>query len=73
MGMDAPALEEQTQGKTNMKNVLLSALGFLLVIGGMALTLAQWDILAMVVKACIGPVLAVAGLVVLFAVSSKKQ
>ncbi len=56
-----------------MKKMLLSGLGFLLVIGGMALTLAQWDILAMVVKACIGPVLAVAGLVVLFAVSSKKQ
>jgi hypothetical protein len=56
-----------------MKNILLSALGFLLVIGGMALILAQWDILVLVVKACAGPVLAVAGLVILFAVSSKKQ
>ena len=45
----------------------------MLVIGGMALTLAQWDILALVVKACAGPVLAVAGLVILFAVSSQKQ
>jgi len=56
-----------------MKNALQSALGFLLVIGGMALTMAQWDILVLVVKACAGPVLAVAGLVVLFAVSSQKQ
>lgn len=73
MGMDAPALEKQTQERKNMKNILLSALGFLLVIGGMALILAQWDILVLVVKACAGPVLAVAGLVILFAVSSKKQ
>ena len=56
-----------------MKNALLSGLGFLLVIGGMALTLAQWDILVMVVKACAGPVMAVAGLVILFAASSQKQ
>ncbi len=56
-----------------MKKLLLSGIGFLLVIGGMALTLAQWDILAMVVKACAGPVLAVAGLVVLFAVCAQKQ
>ncbi len=56
-----------------MKNVLLSGIGFSLIIGGMALTLAQWDILAMVVKACVGPVLAVVGLVVLFAVSAQKQ
>jgi len=56
-----------------MKKALLSGIGFLLVIAGMALTLAQWDILVLVVKACAGPVLAVAGLVVLFAVCAQKQ
>ncbi|MDO8675723.1 MAG: hypothetical protein Q7K71_06395 [Candidatus Omnitrophota bacterium] len=56
-----------------MKKILLSGFGFLLVIGGMALTLAQWEILAMVIRACAGPVLAVAGLVILFAASSQKQ
>ena len=56
-----------------MKKILLSALGALLVTGGMALTLGQWDMLAAIVKACAGPVLAVAGLVVLFAASTKKQ
>ena len=56
-----------------MKTIVLSVLGVLLVIGGMALTLGQWDMLAAVIKACAGPVLAVAGLVVLFAASTKKQ
>ena len=56
-----------------MKNVLLSGIGFSLIIGGMALTLAQWDILVLIVKACAGPVLAVVGLVILFAVCAQKQ
>ncbi len=56
-----------------MKKMFLSGLGFLLVIGGMALTLAQWDILVLIVKACAGPVLAVVGLVILFAVCAQKQ
>ena len=55
-----------------MKNVALFAAGLALVIAGMALTLSQWDILAQMGKACAGPVLAVAGLVVLFSVSAKK-
>ena len=56
-----------------MKTISLSAFGVLLVVSGMALTLGQWDMLAAIVKACAGPVLAVAGLVVLFAASTKKQ
>ena len=56
-----------------MKTIGLSVLGILFVTGGMALTLGQWDMLAAVVKACAGPILAVAGLVVLFAASTKKQ
>ncbi len=55
-----------------MKTIALFAFGILLVTGGMALTLGQWDMLAALVKACAGPVLAVAGLVVLFAASTKK-
>ena len=56
-----------------MKTIALSAFGVLFIISGMALTLGQWDMLAAVIKACAGPVLAVAGLVVLFAASTKKQ
>ena len=44
-----------------------------MVIGGMALTLAQWATLTEVVKAFIGPVLAVAGLVLLFSASTKNK
>ena len=53
-----------------MKKVALFAAGLGLVIAGMTLTLSQWDILAQMVKACAGPVLAVAGLVILFSVST---
>ena len=56
-----------------MKTIGLSVFGVLLVVSGMALTLGQWDMLAAVIKACAGPVLAVAGLIVLFAASAKKQ
>ena len=56
-----------------MKTAGFFALGFLLAIWGMALTLSQWDNLALIVKACAGPVLAVAGCVVLFAASMKKK
>ena len=56
-----------------MKTVALFVLGLVLVTAGMALTLAQWDNLAMIVKACAGPVLAVAGCVAMFAASVKKQ
>jgi len=47
--------------------------GFLLTILGITLVLQQWDAVVMVFKAFIGPVLAVAGLVVLFASTLKQS
>jgi hypothetical protein len=43
--------------------------GFILTILGITLVLQQWEAVVLVFKAFIGPILAVAGLVVLFASS----
>jgi len=48
-----------------IKKVLLFAIGFVLVIGGVTLTIKDWPYLRMVFQGVIGPLLAVIGLVVL--------
>ena len=47
------------------KKVLLFTLGFALVVIGITLTLRDWLFLVMIFRGVIGPVLAIAGLVVL--------
>ena len=68
MGMDAPALEEQTK---NMKP-LLFIIGFVLVILGITLVLRHWDATVVVFNGVMPAVIAVAGLVVMFAASIKR-
>jgi hypothetical protein len=49
------------------RKVTVFLTGFFLTILGITLVLQQWEAVVLVFKAFIGPVLAVAGLVVLFA------
>jgi hypothetical protein len=50
-----------------LRKAVVFIIGFLLTTIGITLALQQWGAVVMVFKAFIGPVLAVAGLVVLFA------
>ncbi len=47
--------------------------GFLITTLGIAITLQQWEAIVLVFKACLGPVLAVTGLVILFASTLKDK
>ena len=49
------------------RKAVVFLVGFMLTILGITLALQQWDAVVLVFKAFIGPALAVAGLVVLFA------
>lgn len=53
------------------KNMLLTVLGIICVLGGITLVLREWASLMIVFKGVIGGVLAVAGLFMLFLVSGK--
>ena len=55
------------------RNVIVFIIGFLLTILGITLVLQQWEAVVLVFKAFIGPILAVAGLVVLFASTLKSH
>lgn len=70
MGMDAPPLEKPPPkggfGMRGRKLVVFIA-GFILTTLGITLVLQQWEAVVLVFKAFIGAILAVAGLVVLFA------
>ena len=55
-----------------MTKYILFIFGFLLVIFGITLVLREWACVVTVFKGVIGGALAVAGLVVMFAVSIKK-
>jgi len=46
-------------------------IGFVMTVLGITLVLQQWEAVVLVFKAFVGPILAVAGLVVLFAASFK--
>ena len=83
MGLDAPSLEKQTvayvavtgiRGRkaVDMRNGMMFIVGFMLIIGGMTMVLREWPSVVIVFKGVIGAVVAVAGLVVLFAASLKK-
>lgn len=48
-----------------VKKIILITVGFALVIGGIALVLKDWFFVQMLFRGVIGPLLAVAGLVVL--------
>lgn len=47
--------------------------GFCLVIFGITLVLQQWEAIVIAFKALVGPLLAVAGLVILFASTLQEQ
>jgi len=47
--------------------------GFILTTLGITLVLQQWESIVLVFKAFIGPILAVAGLVILFSATLKKH
>ena len=49
------------------RKVMVFIAGFILTTLGITLTLQQWESVVLVFKAFIGPILAVAGLVILFA------
>ena len=49
------------------RKVIVFIVGFVITILGITLVLQQWEAVVLVFKAFIGPVLAVAGLVILFA------
>ena len=55
-----------------VRKVIIFILGFLLTTLGITIVLQQWEAVVLVFKAFIGPILAVAGLVVLF-LSTLKQ
>lgn len=68
--MDAPALEKQAK----VMNKFLFPLGFITVIFGITLVLRQenWDAAVIVFKGIVPPLIAIAGLVLMFAASLKK-
>lgn len=55
------------------RKVVVFIIGFFLTILGITLVLQQWEAVVLVFKAFIGPILAVAGLVVLFASTLKNN
>ena len=55
-----------------MNKAVLFIAGFLLVALGIGLVIKNWDVLAAMVKAASGVVIALAGLVMMFAASIKK-
>jgi len=55
----------------NVRKTVVFIAGFSLTILGITLVLQQWEEVVLVFKAFIGPLLAVAGLVILFASSLK--
>jgi hypothetical protein len=56
-----------------LRKVTVFIAGFFLTILGITLVLQQWEAVVLVFKAFIGPVLAVTGLVVLFASTLKSH
>ena len=56
-----------------MRNGLIFIAGFIITILGITLVLQQWEAVVMVFKAFIGAILAVAGLVILFASTLKQN
>lgn len=55
------------------QGIVLLIVGFALTTFGITLVLQQWENLVLVFKAVVGPVLAVAGLVIMFASSIKQN
>ena len=53
----------------SLRKAIIFLIGFFLTILGITLVLQQWEAVVLVFKAFIGPLLAVAGLVILFATS----
>ena len=49
----------------SIKKIIFYAVGFLLVVGGIALSIKDWFFIEMVFRGVIGPLLAVIGLVLL--------
>jgi hypothetical protein len=56
-----------------MPKVAVFITGFILTILGITVVIQQWEPVVLVFKAFIGPVLAVAGLVILFASTLKRH
>ena len=54
-----------------MRKIVVFIIGFILTTLGITVVLQQWENVVLVFKAFIGPILAVAGLVVLFASTLK--
>ena len=55
-----------------VRKAIIFIIGFVLTTLGITIVLQQWEAVVLVFKACIGPVLAVTGLVVLFASTLKR-
>ena len=55
------------------RKAIMFIAGFILTIFGITLVLQQWDAVVLVFKAFIGPMLAVIGLVILFASTLKRH
>jgi hypothetical protein len=53
------------------RKVIVFLVGFILTILGITMVFQQWEAVVLVFKAFIGPILAVAGLVILFASTLK--
>ena len=51
------------------KRAVIFIAGFILTVLGITVIIQQWDAVVLVFKACIGAILAVAGLVILFSSS----
>ncbi len=55
-----------------MKRVLFFVIGFLLVAVGLGMVIKNWDVLAAMIKAFAGVLLALIGLVMMFSVSIRR-
>ncbi len=55
-----------------MNKIIIFIIGFLLVALGLGLVIKNWDVLAAMVKASIGVIIALIGLVMMFSMSSKR-
>lgn len=55
------------------RKIFLFALGFIITTLGITLVLQQWQAVVLVFKACVGAILAVVGLVILFASTLKSH
>ena len=75
MGLDASALEKQTKRWiiTMIKRISMFVLGFIVMIVGMALVMRQWSSVVIVFQGIGAPLLAVGGLVLLFASTLNKN